>query len=93
MRTNHSFCSLDAATDTLVQRLIRSKFPHQTLIAVAHKLDTVLDFDKVVVMNQGRVVEYGAPHKLLGRQGSWFKALYEDDAKKEEVNDGLDVVE
>lgn len=61
-----------------MQRLLRSKFPHHTLIAVAHKLDTILDFDKVVVMNQGQMVEYGEPYKLLDRQGSWFKSLYEE---------------
>jgi ATP-binding cassette subfamily C (CFTR/MRP) protein 1 len=58
--------------------LLRSKFASHTVIAVAHKLDTVLDFDKVVVMNQGQLVEYGEPYKLLERQGSWFKSLYED---------------
>ncbi|KAF1848738.1 P-loop containing nucleoside triphosphate hydrolase protein [Cucurbitaria berberidis CBS 394.84] len=70
--------NLDHATDSHVQRLLRSKFPSHTLIAVAHKLDTVLDFDKVVVMNQGQLVEYGEPYKLLERQGSWFKSLYEE---------------
>jgi ATP-binding cassette subfamily C (CFTR/MRP) protein 1 len=45
---------------------------------VAHRLDTILDFDKVVVMNQGALVEYGEPHRLLEQQGSWFKSLYED---------------
>lgn len=47
---------------------------------MAHKLDTVLDFDKVVVMNQGQLVEYGEPYKLLEREGSWFRSLYEDGA-------------
>jgi ATP-binding cassette subfamily C (CFTR/MRP) protein 1 len=61
-----------------VQRLIRQKFAAHTIIAVAHKLDTILDFDKVVVMNQGALVEYGEPHRLLEQQGSWFKSLYED---------------
>jgi ATP-binding cassette subfamily C (CFTR/MRP) protein 1 len=59
---------------------------------VAHKLDTILDFDKVVVMNRGQLVEYGRPHKLLERQGSWFKSLYEEVTMREDVDDGLDVV-
>lgn len=62
----------------MVQRLLRQRFSAHTIIAVAHKLDTILDFDKVVVMNQGSLVEYGEPHKLLEQQGSWFKSLYED---------------
>jgi ATP-binding cassette subfamily C (CFTR/MRP) protein 1 len=70
--------SLDSASDAVVQRLLRQKFHSHTIIAVAHKLDTILDFDKVVVMNQGALVEYGEPHRLLEQQGSWFKSLYED---------------
>ncbi|CAJ2506119.1 Uu.00g002490.m01.CDS01 [Anthostomella pinea] len=70
--------NLDHATDTHVQKLLRSKFASHTVIAVAHKLDTILDFDKAVVMNQGQLVEYGEPYKLLEREGSWFKSLYED---------------
>jgi ATP-binding cassette subfamily C (CFTR/MRP) protein 1 len=61
-----------------VQRLLRQKFASHTIIAVAHKLDTILDFDKVVVMNQGALVEYGKPHRLLEQQGSCFKRLYDD---------------
>ncbi|KAI8938151.1 hypothetical protein NX059_005817 [Plenodomus lindquistii] len=77
--------NLDAATDAHVQRLLRSTFPHHTLIAVAHKLDTILDFDRVVVMNKGQMVEYGRPHQLLRHQGSWFKSLYEDSGTQDEV--------
>jgi len=84
--------NLDATTDAHVQRLLRSNFPHHTIISVAHKLNTILDFDKVVVMNKGQLVEYGAPYKLLERQGSWFKSLYEDVARREEAEDGLEIV-
>ncbi|KAL6167369.1 hypothetical protein ACJQWK_06803 [Exserohilum turcicum] len=84
--------NLDATTDAHVQRLLRSKFPHHTLISVAHKLETILDFDKVVVMNKGQLVEYGRPHKLLDRHGSWFKSLYEEVCMREDANDGLDIV-
>ncbi|KAF2846111.1 ABC multidrug transporter-like protein [Plenodomus tracheiphilus IPT5] len=79
--------NLDAATDAHVQRLLRSTFSHHTLIAVAHKLDTILDFDKVVVMNSGQMVEYGRPHQLLERRGSWFKRLYEDAGMQEEFGE------
>lgn len=43
-------------------------------------------------MNKGQLVEYGRPHKLLERQGSWFKSLYEEVAMREDVDDGLDIV-
>jgi ATP-binding cassette subfamily C (CFTR/MRP) protein 1 len=70
--------SLDAASDSIVQRLLRQRFASHTIIAVAHRLDTILDFDKVVVMNHGALVEYGEPHRLLEQHGSWFRSLYED---------------
>lgn len=76
--------SLDNNTDIHVQKLLRSKFASHTIIAVAHKLDTVLDFDKVAVMHHGSLVEYGEPYKLLERESSWFKRLYEDGSR----NDG-----
>lgn len=81
--------NLDHASDSHVQKLLRSKFASHTVIVVAHKLDTVLDFDKVVVMNQGQLVEYGEPYKLLEREGSWFKSLYEDGSR----NDGPEASE
>ncbi|KAF2276608.1 uncharacterized protein EI97DRAFT_377023 [Westerdykella ornata] len=80
--------SLDKASDSHVQRLLRSRFASHTIIAVAHKLDTILDFDKVVVMQQGKLVEYGEPYKLLETEGSRFKALYEDGSRSEDTEQG-----
>ncbi|KAF2475450.1 canalicular multispecific organic anion transporter 1 [Lindgomyces ingoldianus] len=73
--------SVDAQTDSHIQKLLRSKFTSHTIIAVAHKLETILDFDKVAVMHHGQLVEYGEPYKLLDIEGSWFKGLYEDVTK------------
>lgn len=73
--------SLDATTDSHIQKLLRSKFASHTIIAVAHKLDTILDFDKVAVMHHGQLVEYGEPYHLLEMDGSWFKNLYEDKSR------------
>lgn len=84
-----TICSLDSASDHHVQRLLRSKFAAHTIIAVAHKLDTILDFDKVAVMHHGELVEYGEPYKLLDVEGSWFKRLYEDGSRA----DGLEGLE
>ena len=86
--------SLDAASDAHVQRLLRSKFPSHTIIAVAHKLDTILDFDKVAVMNNGLLVEYGEPYKLIEQEGSWFKSLYEENSRNDvaDVGQSEDVI-
>lgn len=74
-RANKVF-SVDSQTDALIQRLLRSKFAAHTIIAVAHKLDTILDFDRVAVMHNGELIEFDAPYKLLGRPESAFAKLY-----------------
>lgn len=59
---------------------------------MAHKLDTVLDFDKVVVMHHGELVEYGEPYRLLETEGSWFKSLYEDGSRIDAGGSSDDVI-
>lgn len=69
--------SVDVKTDELMQRIIRDKFRDCTVIAVAHRLNTIVDGDRVVVLSHGRVVEVGEPKVLLTLQDSWFRDLYE----------------
>ncbi|KAJ5408595.1 P-loop containing nucleoside triphosphate hydrolase protein [Penicillium cosmopolitanum] len=69
--------SVDAETDKLMQQVIRTHFKNQTIIAIAHKLDTVLDFDKIAFMDHGKVIEFDAPKTLLSREGSAFKKLFD----------------
>lgn len=69
--------SVDSETDKLMQQVIRTHFKDQTIIAIAHKLDTILDYDKIAFLEQGRVVEFDTPTALLSREGSAFKAMFE----------------
>jgi ATP-binding cassette subfamily C (CFTR/MRP) protein 1 len=57
--------SVDARTDQQMQEVIRREFGGCTVVMVAHRLGGLLDFDRVVVLERGRVVEIGAPGKLL----------------------------
>ena len=59
-----------------MQKIIREDFKGRTIIAVAHRLETILDFDRVVVLDQGLLVEEGLPSQLL-QWNSAFKALYD----------------
>ncbi|KAK4133595.1 P-loop containing nucleoside triphosphate hydrolase protein [Trichocladium antarcticum] len=68
--------SIDAKTEETMQRLIRKKFIHHTIIAVVHKIDTIMDFDKVLVLDAGRLVEFDNPYTLLDLPGSAFAKLY-----------------
>ncbi|TVY94269.1 ABC transporter, partial [Lachnellula willkommii] len=68
--------SVDANTDEVMQQVIRERFASHTIIAVAHKLDTVLDFDKIALLDEGVLVEFNSPHELLSDTSSAFHKLY-----------------
>ena len=59
-----------------MQRIIRSDFKGCTIIAVAHRLNTIVDFDKIAVLATGRMLEFDTPENLLGRSSA-FRELYE----------------
>ena len=61
--------SVDPETEHLIQEIIRAEFEDYTVIAVSHRLDMIMDFDKVVVMDLGEVVEVGSPAVLAGEAG------------------------
>lgn len=68
---------VDIKTDEAMQRVIREEFRGCTVIAVAHRVHTLVDYDRIAVFDEGRVVEYDAPSVLLGRSGSVFGQLYD----------------
>ncbi|KAK0370729.1 ABC transporter [Colletotrichum limetticola] len=68
--------SLDDESSRIIDEVLRSWFRDWTIIAIAHKLESILDFDRVAVVDSGVVAEYGEPRQLLGSESS-FKALYE----------------
>ncbi|KAH8365091.1 hypothetical protein KR084_001279, partial [Drosophila pseudotakahashii] len=57
--------NVDPQTDGLIQNTIRKKFKECTVLTIAHRLHTIMDSDKVLVMDAGRVVEFGTPYELL----------------------------
>lgn len=68
--------NLDEDTEFRVEWLLRKKFAGKNLIAIAHRLATIVDFDQVVVMDRGRVVEHGQPHKLIYEGNGEFSKLW-----------------
>ncbi|KAM7200841.1 hypothetical protein V8F20_005083 [Naviculisporaceae sp. PSN 640] len=68
--------SIDGKTEETIQRLIRRKFSNHTIISVAHRLETIMDFDKVAVMERGKIIEFDSPYALLEVPKSAFSKLY-----------------
>jgi len=59
--------NVDAHTDALIQSVIREQFRDRTIFTIAHRLGTIADYDKVVVMSAGKVAESGTPDELMAR--------------------------
>lgn len=67
--------SVDYATDRVIQVTLRKMFPGTTMLIVAHRLQTIIDLDAVLVMEEGKCVEYDSAHALLSKPTSFFSGL------------------
>lgn len=67
--------SIDYNTDNKIQETIREL--ESTIITIAHRLQTIVDYDKVLVLDKGEVVEFGHPHELLKKEDGVFRSMCE----------------
>ena len=67
--------NVDGETDKLMQTLVRDEFREHTVVTVAHRLDTIMDSDVVLVLDAGKLVEAGPPSELAAKEGGAFRAL------------------
>ena len=74
--------SCDMETDDMVQRLVRSVFASCTVITVAHRIATIADSDKILVLRDGQVVEFDSPQALEARPGSVYRSLLDSSEYK-----------
>lgn len=68
--------SVDGQTDELIQRIIRREMIHCTVITIAHRLSTVMDYDTIMVLDGGKIVEMDSPKVLLSNEFSYFYKLF-----------------
>ncbi|XP_066999504.1 ATP-binding cassette sub-family C member 4 [Anabrus simplex] len=73
--------NVDPETDALIQETIRKKFKNCTVLTIAHRLNTIMDSDMVLVMDAGTMVEYDHPFLLLQNQSGYFYNLVQETGK------------
>ncbi|CAH1159391.1 unnamed protein product [Phaedon cochleariae] len=69
--------NVDPTTDSLIQKTIRDNFKDCTVLTIAHRLNTIMDCDKVLVMDRGEAVEFAPPHELLQIPEGYFTKMVE----------------
>ena len=78
--------NVDMATDRLIQDAVRTSFIGRTLIVIAHRLNTIIDSDLILVLDNGRLVEKGSPFELLNRDDSVFSAMCAETGEENEAH-------
>ncbi|XP_072049289.1 ATP-binding cassette sub-family C member 5-like [Amphiura filiformis] len=82
--------AIDTETDSLVQSTIREAFSDCTLLTIAHRLQTVLDSDKIMVIDNGKIAEFDTPSNLLADSNSLFSIMAANMTRNKEPKDTSD---
>ncbi|RXH98903.1 hypothetical protein DVH24_011228 [Malus domestica] len=67
--------AVDVRTDALIQKTIRQEFQSCTMLIIAHRLNTIIDCDRILLLDAGRVREFDTPERLLSNEGSAFSKM------------------
>lgn len=65
------------STDAIIQQTIRRELADSTTLTIAHRLNTIMDSDRIMVLSAGRIIEFDTPHTLLQNKDSMFSHLVE----------------
>ncbi|KAI0370390.1 ABC protein [Pilatotrama ljubarskyi] len=69
--------SVDLETDAKIQHTIQTQFRHKTLLCIAHRLRTIISYDRILVMDEGRIAEFDTPKNLFNRPDGIFHGMCE----------------
>ncbi|RCN37904.1 ABC transporter, ATP-binding protein [Ancylostoma caninum] len=67
--------AVDVGTDSLIQRTIRREFSQSTVLTIAHRLNTIMDYDRIIVLRDGRICEFDSPARLVANRMSEFYSM------------------
>ncbi|KAK9487533.1 hypothetical protein V1527DRAFT_460806 [Lipomyces starkeyi] len=79
--------SIDYHTDAQIQETIRTEFSQTTILTIAHRLRSIIDYDKILVLDAGLIKEYDHPHVLLQQQDSIFRSMCASSGELEALED------
>ncbi|KAK9236291.1 hypothetical protein V1525DRAFT_363124 [Lipomyces kononenkoae] len=79
--------SIDYNTDAQIQETIRTEFANTTILTIAHRLRSIIDYDKILVLDSGFIKEYDHPHVLLQQQDSIFRSMCASSGELEALED------
>ncbi|MCI4384808.1 hypothetical protein PGIGA_G00042930 [Pangasianodon gigas] len=65
--------AVDVETDKLIQSTIRTQFEECTVLTIAHRLNTIMDYTRVLVLDKGQMVEFDSPSSLIAKRGIFYK--------------------
>ncbi|OAX33730.1 P-loop containing nucleoside triphosphate hydrolase protein, partial [Rhizopogon vinicolor AM-OR11-026] len=75
--------AIDYKTDSAIQSSLRNELHNVTQIIVAHRLQTIIDADKIMVLDAGKLVEFGSPWELLQNEKGMLRALVDESGDKD----------
>ena len=75
MVLDEATAAIDYETDNIIQKTIRTIGQHSTIITIAHRINTIIDYDRIIVLDAGKLVEFDSPKKLLANKKSKFYSL------------------
>ena len=70
--------SIDERTDHLLQKMIKTEFKDTTVITIAHRLNTIIQYDKILVLDAGRIAEFDSPINLMNKGGIFSSLIKEN---------------
>jgi len=77
--------SVDLETDSKIQQTIRTEFKDKTLICIAHRISTIISYDKILVLSHGRVEAFDTPLALFDEGGEFFSLCKQSNLSREDI--------